>query len=86
MERPDPGRVQPVDAEGLREAEDVVQREVGLAAFDAADEGPLEAGSFCEVFLGQAEFVAAFADPLPEDLRCLRDGQLRQRVGVGHAG
>ena len=50
-----------VGVEGVGDAEDVVEAEVALAAFDLADVRPVQGGALGQLLLGQAQLLAAGA-------------------------
>src|SRR5438132_11215179 len=62
-----------VYAQGSRQLQNVVQRQVAPAALDLADEGPVQASGRAEGFLAEAKLLAAGAYALTEDGR--RSGQ-----------
>jgi hypothetical protein len=66
-----------VDVEALGDLEEVVEREVALAALDLAEERPVEIAARRGPFEGEAKFGAAGADSLTEDFGGLR-------AGLGH--
>ena len=50
-----------VGVEGVGDAEDVVEAEVALAAFDLADVRPVQGGALGQLLLRQAQLLAAGA-------------------------
>ena len=50
-----------VGVEGVGDAEDVVEAEVALAAFDLADVRPVQGGALGQLLLGQAQLLTAGA-------------------------
>lgn len=48
-----------VGVEGVGDAEDVVEAEVALAAFDLADVRPVQGGALGQLLLRQAQLLAA---------------------------
>ena len=50
-----------VGVEGVGDAEDVVEAEVALAAFDLADVRPVQGSALGQLLLGQAHLLAAGA-------------------------
>ena len=67
LRRPFPLHLQPahqptgVGVEGVGDAEDVVEAEVALAAFDLADVRPVQGGALGQLLLRQAQLLAAGA-------------------------
>lgn len=53
----------------LGDLQDVVQRDVASAAFDLADEGPVQAAGISQLFLTFAQLVAAGPDAFTKDSR-----------------
>ena len=66
----------------MGDAEDVVEAEVALAAFDLADVRPVQGGALGQLLLGQAQLLAAGAHTPAE----LTSGWRERRLAVGGHG
>ena len=55
-------------AKRMGELDDVQQRDIPLAPFDASDIGPVDAGQFSKLFLRKSSLVSKLSKALPKNL------------------
>ena len=62
-----PQELESRDAERAADPSDVIERDIGLAAFDGADESPMDLRPVRELFLTDAQFLPPSPDVLCEN-------------------